>query len=105
MKECRCAYGLQVNVKRYLRLITVSNNEMKSFESITILTTIDCYQRPIKTCGIRNHDAGIDIFPTVALKRGLFMCAGYELLLLPNKMPRKTPNREMSVDSCFLCFS
>ena len=33
------------------------------------------------------------------------MCVGYELLLLPNKMPTKTPNREMSVDSCFLCSS
>ena len=29
------------------------------------------------------------------------MCVGYEFLLLPNKMPTKTPNREMSVDSCF----
>ena len=28
-----------------------------------------------------------------------------ELLLLPNKKPTKTPNREMSVVSCFLCFS
>ena len=29
------------------------------------------------------------------------MCVGYELLMLPNKMPTKTPNREMSVDSAF----
>ena len=29
------------------------------------------------------------------------MCVGYELLLLPNIMPTKTPNREMSVNSCF----
>ena len=27
------------------------------------------------------------------------MCVGYEFLLLPNKMPTKTPNREMSVFS------
>ena len=33
------------------------------------------------------------------------MCVGYEFLLLPNKMPTKTPNCDMSVDSCFLCFS
>ena len=33
------------------------------------------------------------------------MCVGYEFLLLPNKMPTKTSNREMSVVSCFLCFS
>ena len=29
------------------------------------------------------------------------MCVGYERLLLPNKMPTKTPNREKSVDSAF----
>ena len=29
------------------------------------------------------------------------MCVEYELLLLPNKMPTKTPTREMSVDSAF----
>ena len=29
------------------------------------------------------------------------MCVGYELLLLPNKMPTKTPIREMSVNSAF----
>ena len=72
-----CDYGLQ---------ITVSNNEMTRFDSITILKIIEV------TNGL---------FKIVELERGLFMCVGYELLLLPNKMQTKTPNREMSVDSAF----